>query len=323
MRQSAESRSTLATERDVGMSGDRPIRPTTGTAAGLPYMALPPTTVDAEPAGPARLIVAWPGLDPPQTERALATALPMTGVPLWRVYLGLPCAGEHRPLSEVFIERHGLETYVETVERAAELLPAAVDDIRADLALDLGPIGLAGFSTGASAAFLALSRGEVPVTAAALVAPIVSPARTVSALKRATGRAHEWSEQARRRAERLDFTGQDLGTLGPGVLLLVGGTDDRLVPPSQLSELRERLIEYAPAGSRTVELATVRMAHALAPEPGAEVRPPTTEAVSVDGVLTAWFREHLAEAGGAARDPRVRAGADLLTGSADQSLART
>jgi hypothetical protein len=36
------------------------------------------------------------------------------------------------------------------------------------------------------------------------------------------------------------------------------------------------------------------MGHALAAEPGTEARPPITEAVRVDGVLTDWFRERLA-----------------------------
>ncbi|OLT17030.1 hypothetical protein BJF79_18185 [Actinomadura sp. CNU-125] len=36
------------------------------------------------------------------------------------------------------------------------------------------------------------------------------------------------------------------------------------------------------------------MGHALAAEPGTEARPPITEAVRVDGVLSDWFRDRLA-----------------------------
>lgn len=43
-----------------------------------------------------------------------------------------------------------------------------------------------------------------------------------------------------------------------------------------------------------VESTTFRMGHALAAEPGTEARPPITEAVRVDGVLTDWFRNRLA-----------------------------
>src|SRR4051794_16105062 len=50
----------------------------TGTAAGVPFTALPPAgAVD----GPAPLIVTWHMLDAPRTDAAFAAALPMTGVP--------------------------------------------------------------------------------------------------------------------------------------------------------------------------------------------------------------------------------------------------
>ena len=50
----------------------------TGTAAGVPFTALPPTTtID----GPAPLIVTWHMLDAPRTDAAFAAALPMIGVP--------------------------------------------------------------------------------------------------------------------------------------------------------------------------------------------------------------------------------------------------
>lgn len=293
------------------MSGDRLIRPTTGTAAGVPYIALPPTAIDAEPAGAARLIVAWPGLDPPRTETALATAVPMTGVPVWRVFLGLPGAGPDGLESAAFIERHGVEGYGEAVERAVELLPMALDDIRRDLGLDAGPIGLSGFSAGGAAAFLALTRGGVQVCAAALVAPVVSPARTVAAVERRRGLEYAWQDRARDLADRLDLTmrAADRPRLDTP-LLLIGGAADRLVPPSQLSELRDRLLEN---GAQAVETATFRMGHALAPEPGTEARPPITAAVSVDGALTDWFREHLAtEATGSAQ----ATGSAAATGSA-------
>ena len=62
----------------------------TGTAAGVPYTALPPASALD---GPAPLIVTWHMLDAPRTDAAFAAALPMTGVPAWRVHLGMPMCG--------------------------------------------------------------------------------------------------------------------------------------------------------------------------------------------------------------------------------------
>jgi hypothetical protein len=70
--------------------GDGDNEPITGMAAGVPFTALPPTiNID----GPARLVLAWHMLDAPCTDAAFAAALPLTGVPAWRVYLGMPLCG--------------------------------------------------------------------------------------------------------------------------------------------------------------------------------------------------------------------------------------
>ena len=55
-------------------------------AAGTELPAV--ATVDV----PARdgLVVVWHAFDPPRTAAALAAAVPMTGVPVWRVYLSPP-----------------------------------------------------------------------------------------------------------------------------------------------------------------------------------------------------------------------------------------
>ena len=61
-----------------------------GTAAGVPFTALPPaSTTDS----PAPVIVTWHMLDAPRTDAAFAAALPMIGVPAWRVHLAMPMCG--------------------------------------------------------------------------------------------------------------------------------------------------------------------------------------------------------------------------------------
>src|ERR671916_2902355 len=62
--------------------------PITGTAAGVPFTALPPAGD-----GPAPLIVTWHMLDAPRSDAAFAAALPMNDVPAWRGHPGLPMGG--------------------------------------------------------------------------------------------------------------------------------------------------------------------------------------------------------------------------------------
>ncbi|MBC6460967.1 hypothetical protein [Actinomadura sp. HBU206391] len=270
------------------MGSDDLTRPRVGTAAEVPYIALPPTAVGTAVGGPPGLIVAWHGFDPPCTEAAFAAAVPMTGVPAWRVYPGLrpPGGGPSDVRDQVYLDLFG-----PAVEHAVDRLPDVVDEIRRVLGLDEGPVGLAGFSVGAAAVLLALATGSVPVTAAALVAPVAAPARAVAALERRTGRPYEWTDRTRAIAERLDFTAR-AGEIAErdAALLLVGGTGDDVVTPADVAGLRDLLIAR---GATTVEAAMFRMAHALASEPGTDAAPPIADAVSVDNALTDWFRAHL------------------------------
>ncbi|GAA2441902.1 hypothetical protein GCM10010191_67730 [Actinomadura vinacea] len=282
------------------MSGDRPTlpeagRPVHGTAAGTAYLALPPTAVDARPSGPTRLILAWPGFDPPRSGAALAAAMPLTGVPTWRVYLELSPA-DGAPLeglgSGALLESRGMAAYAAAVETAVDGLPAVLAELRADLGLEDGPVGLAGFSVGASVALHALARGTVPVSAAALVTPVLSPARAAASLERLAGGERDWDDAATAAAERLDLAPRAAEiAAGDAAVLLIAGAKDRVVSSLEITELRDRLREH---GLNAVEAATFRMGHAMAAQPGTDAQPPTTEAVRVDGVLTDWFRERVA-----------------------------
>lgn len=281
------------------MSRDGLARPLTGTAAGVPYVALPSTAVDAAgDGGPDRMIVAWHGFDPPRTEAALAAALPMTGVPAWRVFLGLPTTGGRLPdggLDELAARGsrdYLVELLAPAVERAAGELPEALAELRVRLGAADGPIGLAGFSAGATAALLTLAEGAVPIAAAALVAPVAIPGRVVAALERRFGFAYAWSVENHGAARRLDFTERAGEVAERGCpLLLISGENDDIVPPADTAALKEALGRH---GARGVEAVTFRMGHALAAEPGTTAAPPIAEAVSVDGALTDWFRRHLA-----------------------------
>ncbi|HEY8479421.1 MAG TPA: hypothetical protein VIL71_06270 [Spirillospora sp.] len=274
------------------MSGDDTHIPVHGTAAGDPYIALPPTAVDASATGPTRLIVAWPGFDPPRTGRALAAAMPMTGVPVWRVYLDLPRTSPGGLESGAILRDEAIEAYCEAVEEAVRRLPSALADIRRDLGLPDGPVGLAGFSVGGAVALLAAARDVVPVTTVALVTPVVSPSDVAQAVEQRSGLERSWTDDARGRADRLDLRGLAPDLAGRGIAaLLIGGTGDRIVPARDITALRDELRRH---NAGPVESTAFRMGHALAAEPGTEAQPPITEAVRVDGVLTDWFRERLA-----------------------------
>lgn len=278
--------------------GDRLARPLAGTAAGVPYIALPSTAVDrADDDRPAPLIVLWHGLVPPRTEAALAAALPMTGVPAWRVFLSLPLTGARRPGADLLPaavrgERdYLLELLAPLVESAARELPEAVEELRTRLRAAPGPIGLAGFSAGAAAAMLALAEGPVPIAAAAFIAPVAIPERVVAALERRYGFAYSWSPESHGVARRLDFTARAAEMAERGVpLLFISGEYDDIVRPSDIASVTGALRAQ---GADSVEAMTFRMAHALAAEPGTAAAPPIAEAVSVDGALTEWFRGHL------------------------------
>ncbi|MCD0450589.1 YdcF family protein [Actinocorallia sp. API 0066] len=264
------------------MTGDELARPRSGSVGGIPFVALPPTAVDTPPGD--GVIVSFHAFDPPRTEAAMAAALPMTSVPVWRVYLGLRLPGD-------VADRDYVRLLGSTVERAAGELPEAVAALRGLLGCGDGAIGLVGHGEGALIALLALAERRVAVSAAALVAPVFSPARAVAAREQRLG-PHPWTDETRALAARLEVSDRaaEIARQDPRVLLVSGGTD-LLVPTSEVMALRDVL---ADAGVSTVEAATFRMGHALADAPGLEPRPPVAAAVSVDAALTDWFRRHYA-----------------------------
>jgi len=291
------------------MSSDELAAPLIGTAAGVPYFALPPTAVDSVGDGPVPLIIGWHGFDPPRTQRACAAALSLTGVPAWRVFLGLPMFGDRLPaggLDELRVRDYLVDLLVPIAEQAVHELPTVVDALRGLLdGVDDGPIGLLGLAEGGTAALLALAEGVVPVSAAALVGPVAVPARAVAALERRFGAPYRWTTAGRELADLLDFTlrAAEIARDDPAILL-VAGQDDDLVTPADTALLRDAL---AVCEAERVEYATFRMGHALMPEPGLDPAPPTAEAVSVDAALTDWFRHRLtavAASGKASADRR-------------------
>ncbi|NIJ11482.1 dienelactone hydrolase [Saccharomonospora amisosensis] len=261
--------------------------PMRGTAAGVPFVALPPA--DDRTAAP--LVVAWHLMSPPRSEQAMSAALPMAGLAAWRVYLGLPMSGERAPAAgEEEFFRLAAQDYVLNVaepvtEQAAAEFPAVVAELRQRLSAADTPVGVLGGSAGATVALEVMARQDVPVDAAALVSPVTQLAPAVAANERNYGVTYHWSERSRAVARRYDFVRRAEELTGH-VLLVVGERDD-IAFREPASALRDAL------GERARLVVIPGMEHALAEEPGIEQAPQTEHAALVDAEVTEWFRARL------------------------------
>jgi pimeloyl-ACP methyl ester carboxylesterase len=268
----------------------------TGTAAGVPFTALPPAQgID----GPAPLIVTWHMLDAPRTDAAFAAALPMAGVPAWRVHLGMPLCGARMVDGrlDAHVERarqDALRAYfVPIIRQAVDEFPAALAALRDQLPLDHGPIGVLGGSLGGAVALQVLAEQHTPIRAVALVNAAVRVRTAVELVEGLLGQPYPWTDGARAMAHDLDFVARagDLAAQPP--LLYVSGEQDHPAVRTDAVDLVHALQErYAdPDG---VELVTVpNLAHPLADEPGLEPAPQLPAARAVDEILTRWFHHQL------------------------------
>src|SRR5690606_14822510 len=156
------------TVREADMIVDTAI---TGTAAGVPFVAVPPAGDRAT----APVVAAWHLMDAPRTEAALAAALPLAGLDAWRIYLGLPRHGARSPeggAEELMRLGHAdavQNLYGPITAEAAEEFGPAHAELRRRLGFRDGPIGLLGGSLGAAVAQLVIAGGGHDVAAAVLV----------------------------------------------------------------------------------------------------------------------------------------------------------
>ncbi len=169
---------------------------TTGIAAGVPFTALPPAGATD---GPSPLIVTWHMLDAPRTDSAFAAALPMTGVPAWRVHLGMPMCGARMVDGRVdaaveLIRKDPLMAYAAPFTlQAADEFPAALAALRDQLPVDDEPIGILGGSLGGAVALEVWARQRTAIKAVALVNPAVRARSTVGVIEAAFGQPYPWT----------------------------------------------------------------------------------------------------------------------------------
>lgn len=269
----------------------------TGSAAGVPFTALPPAGgADA----PAPMIVTWHMLDAPRTDAAFAAALPMAGVPAWRVHLGMPMCGarmvDGRLDAAITLAREDalLAFLAPFTHQAAAEFPAALTALRDQLPVDDGPVGVLGGSLGGAVALQVLTAWSTPLRAVALVNPAVRIRSVVGLVEGLAGHPYRWTTEADEVADELDFVARAADLTAQPPLLLVSGERDhpdlRADAVALVGALRE---QYARPDD--VELVGVPdLAHPLADEPGMEPAPQRPTARAVDEILTRWFVDRLA-----------------------------
>jgi dienelactone hydrolase len=275
----------------------------TGTAAGVPFTALPPAgAID----GSAPLIVTWHMLDAPRTDAAFAAALPMTGVPAWRVHLGMPMCGtrmvDGRADAVVELARQDalMAFLAPFTHQAADEFPAALTALRDQLPVDDEPVCVLGASLGGAVALQVLTTQRIPIRAVALVNPAVRIRSAVGLVDDLAGHAYRWTAEADRAADELDFVARVADLAAQPPLLLVSGERDHPQLRTDAAALVDALHEHY-AHPDEVELITVPdLAHPLADEPGLEPAPQLATARNVDEILTQWFLRQLTSRGRAA-----------------------
>lgn len=286
---------TNNTDNTDSMTSDQRI---TGTAAGVPFIAVPPSTRRPD----APVVAIWHLLDPPATEVAMAAAAPLAGVDAWRIYFGLPYTGARLPeggFDELM--RRGYEDAVRLlhgpiVGEAADEFPAAYAELAERLGFGDGPLGVVGGSAGAGVAGLVLVEGRIPVSAAVLISPLLDLRLAVAAAERRYGVTYTWTPAAEAIADRLDIAaraGAITSTHGQPAILSIVGADDDAEFHDAAAGLRDALAPAYRDRSRLALEVVAGMGHAFADDPGIDAAPQTREAAEVDRPAIAWLRRHL------------------------------
>ena len=271
----------------------------TGLAGEVPFVALPPEGGRAT----AHVVVGWHLLDPPRTESAFATAMPLAGLDAWRIYLGLPMTGSRIPAggSDEFLrlgyEDAVLNLYGPISDTAVREFEPAFADIRDQLGIAEGPIGVMGGSLGAAIALRVIAESDVAVQAGVLVSPMIRLRSVVQTMEGQYGVTYRWSAASESVADRLDFVARaneishpDGGT---AILLAVGEDDDVPGFRQPALEFREALAQRDDETARAEFVLVRGMSHALAEEPGVAPAPQTPHAAELDRRAVDWFHRYL------------------------------
>lgn len=166
--------------------------------------------------------------------------------------------------------------------QAAEEFPATLAALRAELPVT-DELSLVGGSLGGFVALRVLASGA-PVTAAALVNPLIRARTLVDVIDSHRAQPYAWDPIANTLADHLDFVRRAEEITVP--LLVISGENDD--PP-----FRADAAALAAAAPRAELLTVPDLAHPLADEPGIEPAQQLPGAKLVDDALTEWFTRHL------------------------------
>lgn len=265
--------------------------PISGTTAnGVPFLVTPPS----DPAS-APVVVAWHLLDPPRTETAMASALPLAGLDAWKVYFGLPLTGSRQPtggMDEVMrlgMEDAAMNLFWPIHEQAVAEFPVAFADVRERFGIpENAARGLLGGSMGSSIAAAVLAGGESHAQAAVFVSPMLQLRPMVEELCRFFGIEYSWSDPSERADEKMDFVARAPELIATGAaILVVAGADDSASSTQPARDF---------AAAAAVDLRMLEgVEHALADEPGIAAAPQTVAAKQVDKLAAEWFSGNLSQ----------------------------
>ncbi|MEU4803775.1 hypothetical protein [Actinosynnema sp. NPDC023587] len=204
-----------------------------GTAAGVPYVALPPQSG-------RRLVLVWHLMGEPGTPQDMARALPLAGVDAWRVYLPLAASRQDGdPLAD---------GYASVVTSGVAAVGPVVAALRAGLGCDDGPVDVVGGSAGGHIALLTAVGDAVPVRRVAVVNPAVSAQAVLQAsLDAGLLDSYDWTPASTAAVEPLDVLARAERLTAP--LLVVRGEHEY----PAFRSAQERLHATVP-GSRLVDV---------------------------------------------------------------------
>ncbi len=249
----------------------------TGTAAGVPYVALPPA---GGPRPDAPVVVAYHLLDEPSDEQKFARTVPLDGLDAWRIYFGLPMSGRRAPaggpdeLWRLLAQDAVLQVHQHVTLGALKEFPDAYATVRSRFGIaDDVPVGVMGGSMGGAVAQLVLAEGGVHARAAVLINPVVKLKDSIDALSRKHGTPYTWTPESEAVADRVDFV-RRAHEIDHAAIRFITGADDMV--DAILTPVDEAMTKLT-ADRRIVP----GMGHAI------------TDARTVDRLAAEWFRRHL------------------------------
>jgi predicted esterase len=240
-------------------------------------------------------IILWHGFGPPDSERALMSALPLDDVQAIKVYLGLPMFGSRALPNGALASRQkqdlGTLVFEPVIMGAAKELASVVKALEQHGCMRPGTaIGLFGFSAGGAAALYALAERDVRISSVVTLNASTGLSASVKAYERATKGSYEWTDATRRLAHRSDAVSRAKDIAAgppPPALLIVHGAEDAMLTPSVAVTLHEALQPlYAQANaSKRLQLTVMPgLAHAWIDTENVE---------ALRSSIAAWFHTYL------------------------------